>query len=62
MVLQNIIGGIIVLISAGYTAVRLFRFFSNPAYKCEGCSGCSLAELKNEIELKKKGISPEPIE
>ncbi|MEI6682748.1 MAG: hypothetical protein WCO44_08975 [Bacteroidota bacterium] len=56
MELQNIIVAIIITGSAAYTAVNLFRFFSNPVHKCEGCSGCSLSELKHEIELKKKGI------
>ena len=54
---QLIIVGIVVLGALALTAVRLAGFFHNPVHKCEGCSGCSLTDLKKEIEAKKENIS-----
>ncbi len=56
MEVQNIIVGLIIIASTGFTIKKLIMFFYSPAHKCGGCSGCSLSELKNELELKKKGI------
>jgi len=53
MMWQTVIVGIIIAAAASFTLARLVKFFANPSHKCDGCSGCSLADLKNEIEAKK---------
>ncbi len=53
MIWQTIIVGFIVLSAISLTVARLIRFFSNPAHHCDGCTGCTLQELKQEIEAKK---------
>jgi hypothetical protein len=48
---------IIVLAAASIAIIRFVRFFTSPLEKCGGCSqrggGCSLEELKREIEEKR---------
>jgi hypothetical protein len=41
---QLLIVDLIIAAALGLTAIRLYRFFSPPATKCHGCSGCSLKE------------------
>ncbi|MEI7663386.1 MAG: FeoB-associated Cys-rich membrane protein [Bacteroidota bacterium] len=53
---QSIIVGLIILGAAALTALRLYHFFANPAHKCEGCSGCSLSDLKRDIGAGKKEL------
>ena len=53
MILQFLIVGLIVSAAITLTIVKLIRFFLNPVHKCEGCSGCSLEELKREMDIKK---------
>jgi hypothetical protein len=54
---QNTVTIIIVLAAGMIALIRFVRFFTNPINKCVGCShncgGCSLEELKKEIEIKK---------
>jgi len=52
MVIQYLITGSIVIAALVLTITRLIRFFISPASKCEGCSGCSLNELKKETTRK----------
>jgi hypothetical protein len=55
---QIIIVEIIVAGASAYTLYKLFRFVKNPFNKCDGCSsncgGCSLDELKKQIEQRKR--------
>jgi hypothetical protein len=55
--LQTSLTIIIVLAAAIIALVRFIRFFTSPAGKCGGCSksggGCSLEDLKKEINEKK---------
>jgi len=55
---QHIVVGIILMVTFVFTVIRIVRFLSNPLRKCKGCSQacgeCSLQELKQAIEEKKK--------
>lgn len=55
--LQTTITLIIVLTAAIIALVKFIGFFTTPPEKCGGCSksggGCSLEELKKEINKKK---------
>ncbi|MCX6245837.1 MAG: hypothetical protein NTU98_14170 [Bacteroidetes bacterium] len=55
--LQWIITVCILALAAGFGVYRTVKYFSNPIRGCDGCDkncgGCSLEELKKEIELKK---------
>ena len=57
MVLQTYIALAIVFTAVGVGVYRIIKYLANPLKKCsgcgKGCSGCSLEELKHEIELKK---------
>ena len=56
--LQIILSIIIVLAALSFAIYRLVRYFKNPLHDCEdcdlGCAGCSLEELKREMEEKRK--------
>jgi len=55
---QQIVVGIILIFTLIVTVVRVIRVLSDPLHKCKDCSqscgGCSLEELKQSIEEKKK--------
>lgn len=55
--LQVIITIIIVAIAIGVAIYRMVRYLRHPLRGCDGCekncSGCSLEDLKKEIEEKK---------
>ncbi|MCX6252622.1 MAG: hypothetical protein NTX61_17960 [Bacteroidetes bacterium] len=54
---QLILTIFIILTAIGLTIWKAIRYFRNPNRECEdcalGCNGCSLEELKKEIEQKK---------
>jgi hypothetical protein len=56
--LQIILSIIIVLAALSFAIYRMVRYLNNPLHDCEdcdlGCSGCSLEELKREMEEKRK--------
>lgn len=56
--LQIILSIIIVLAALSFAIYRMIRYLNNPLHDCEdcdlGCSGCSLEELKREMEEKRK--------
>jgi hypothetical protein len=60
MTLQTYIALVIVFTAVGIALYRFIRNITNPLKKCDGCGkgcgGCSLEELKNEIEAKKKRL------
>lgn len=49
MIWQYIIVGAIIFSALMLTSIRLFHFFKTPASKCDGCSGCSLKEMKTRV-------------
>jgi hypothetical protein len=55
---QIIITVIIVIMAISVAVYRLVKYFKNPLHECEdcelGCGGCSLEELKKQIEAKRK--------
>ena len=55
---QLIITAIIVTVALGFAIYRIVRSLRNPLKGCEGCdqncAGCSLEDLKKEIEMKSK--------
>jgi len=57
MMFQTILTVIIVATALGFGIYRGVRSLRNPLRGCEGCekncSGCSLEDLKKEIEVKK---------
>lgn len=62
MVLQTYITLAIVFSAAGIALYRIIKSLVNPLTKCDGCGkgcgGCSIEELKKEIELKRMQMSP----
>ena len=54
---QIILTVIIVIVALGFGIYRIVRSLRNPLRDCNGCekncSGCSLEDLKKEIEEKK---------
>jgi hypothetical protein len=57
MAVQTLIALGIVFTAAGIALYRIIKSLTNPLKKCngcgKGCGGCSLEDLKHEIELKK---------
>jgi hypothetical protein len=55
---QLIIALTIVSAATGIAVYRVIRYFRDPLRGCDGCDkgcgGCSLEELKNQIEKQKK--------
>ena len=55
--IQIVITAIIVLTALGFGIYRMVRSLKDPLRGCEGCdkscTGCSLEDLKKEIERKK---------
>ena len=55
--LQLVLTVLIVLTALGFAIVKVVRYFKNPLRECDdcdlGCNGCSLEELKKEIEQNK---------
>jgi hypothetical protein len=45
---ELMIVGLIVLSALVLTIIRIVQFFSTPASKCHGCSGCALKEVAQE--------------
>jgi hypothetical protein len=58
MVFQIILTAIIVAAALGIAIYRAAKYLRNPVRGCDGCDknciGCSLEDLKMEIEKKKK--------
>ncbi len=58
---QYILTLLIVLLALGIAVYRFIRFLKHPVSKCDGCGkdcmGCSLEELKKEIQ---SGKTPSP--
>jgi hypothetical protein len=56
--LQIVLSIIIVLAAISFAVYRIVRYFKNPLHECEdcelGCGGCSLEELKKQMEEKRK--------
>ena len=56
--IQIILTVFIVTAATIYAVYRIVKYLKNPLHECEGCSincsGCSLEELKKQIEEKKK--------
>ena len=55
---QIILTVIIVITAIGVAVYKAVRYLKNPLHECEGCdlgcAGCSLEELKKQIEAKRK--------
>lgn len=56
--IQEIIAAIIIALAVGFAVYRIFRSFQKKNDPCSGCGsdcgGCAVADLKKEIEKKKK--------
>ncbi len=59
--IQEIIVIVIIAAAAGVVLYRLVGYLLHPLSKCESCamscSGCSLEDLKKEIQEKKKSTA-----
>jgi hypothetical protein len=51
MMWQFLIVGLIVFSALVLTTIRIFQFFSTPASKCHGCSGCALKEVTRDKKM-----------
>jgi hypothetical protein len=56
--LQVILAVIIVFVAISVAVYRIVKQLKNPLHECDdcslGCAGCSLEELKKQIEEKRK--------
>lgn len=55
---QVILAVIIVIIAISVAIYRIVKYLKNPLHECDGCDlscgGCSLEDLKKEMESKRK--------